>query len=310
MPFLTKSEDNSFGALVWNILYQMRFNSKWNYFNNGFACSDEPKELYGNRLIHIAAQLNAATKAHNPGFICLQECPEDLHEHFVKALKIGELKDYAVSFYHNPTEVCYLITLHDTRRYKIVNELSEEMKKLVLSEGLKSKIAPLVYSEHKTGEIFLVVNVHATFSKEVKNDVLSLYKYARQLGIKNIILLGDFNRDLLLKSDSYSKHDISEALDAEQKLDGVFYAEAVHGASFMAKYDSTDTKEKKQVIETRDGTLSTFKAEAKCLTHINKQVASLSLSKEIATDLCDAPKDLFEMLSKTELDRRTKTLSL
>ncbi len=295
MPFIGKSKNECF--IGWNILCQMKFSSEWKYFNNGFMCPDETQEQYANRLMHIAAKLNAAATTETPAFICLQECPETdaSRTHFAEALKKGELQHYGINFYNNNDDEYYLITLYDARRYTPVDKLSEEMSHVQLSEGLKGRVQPLVYSSNKTGEVFLVINVHANFSKDVKQDVNALYQRAKELGIKNIILLGDFNRDLVLESDDYSKHDISKALDSSHRLAGDLYVSATHGASFCTKYDK-ETEKKGQGLETRDGVISTFPVDTVCMTNANSPDVALSYTREISPHLSSIPDGFLEKL--------------
>jgi len=292
----------------WNILCPMRFNSQWKYFNNGFICPNETSEQYANRLLHIAAKLNLAVANEKPAFICLQKCPEtnESREQFAKALKQGELQHYAINFYNNNNDEYYLTTLHDARLYSIVDKLSEEMTHLALTEGLKGRILPLVYQSTNTGEVFLVVNVHANFSKEVQQDIKILYQATTERGIKDIILLGDFNRDLLLKSDNYSKSDVSDSLDSNQRFAGILHVKATHSASFCTQYNK-ETEKKGQGLETRDGVMSTFPVNVICMTSVNAPDVMLSL--EISPHLATLPEGFLEQLLLKTNASSSKTLS-
>jgi endonuclease/exonuclease/phosphatase family metal-dependent hydrolase len=276
----------------------MKFHPQGEFFNNGFICPNETNEQYHNRLLHIAAKLNVATAREKPAFICLQACPEVLasRDTFVKALKKGELHDYAVNFYNNDDDEYYLMTLHDERQYSVVPQLSNLMAKIALTEGLQGRVLPLVFASHKTGEPWLVVNVHANFSKEVRHDVSALYQGATRLGIMNVVLLGDFNRDLVLESDNYSKHDISQALSEDYYFEDGLRVRATHGASFCTQYKK-DSGQKKQRLETRDGVMSTCKLYVAPMAKINEADLSLSFIKEISSHLATIPDRFLEKLS-------------
>lgn len=306
MPFV--AEGYGVTLLGWNILCQMLFNEQYEIYNNGFICPNESDEHYANRLSHIAAQLNNAAIKEKPDFICLQECPETLEtrDHLISALKQGnELKHYEVSQYNNDNDEYYLMTLYDGRLYNLDQDKSEKLLQATLNEGLKGRISPLVFTKRESSETILVVNVHANFSKEVQADVRDLYQYASELGICRIVLLGDFNRDLVLVSDDYSKHDICQSLDDESRFAGVLYVNAVPRASFCSRYDKM-THQKSQVIETRDGLMSTFPVVVSCLAYVNTPNVALSFTKNISPRLSTIPSGFLEQL---ELEKEVRAVN-
>lgn len=306
MPFLVKSK--GLQLLAWNILCQMKFDKQWKYFNNGFGCHQETLEEYRNRLSHIAAQLGVAAKQQNPSFTCLQECPEtqEFRDAFIAELKQQEsLKDLGIEYFNNDADEYYLITLYDTSNYTLDAALTEQIKAVSLNEGLNTRILPLVFLNNASKETILVVNVHGNFGKEIKKDLLALFDAAKKLNISQIVLLGDFNRDLVLQSDSYSKHDISTSLDDDGRFASTLYVKAVAGSSFMAKYNS-EQDQTTTVLETRDGSISTFPTTVKSLTEINKQNIALASSKNISQRLSIFPE---AVLGSANTEREEKRFS-
>lgn len=311
MPFMVLDENMEMTFISWNILTQMKFDAEMKYFNNGFICYDETDEQYTNRLLHIVAQINDAAKSTKPGFICLQECPATctVQSMFIDALKQGdELQHYGTSFLHSYTDGIYLTTLYDVRSYSYDMDLSQKMNKVRLNEGLKGRVLAEVYCAKATNEKILVVNVHANFTKEIKEDVKALYHHAAQLGLKQVVLLGDYNRDLVLESDNYSKHDIAVSLNGNRQFEESLYVNAVVGASFCTRYNK-ETEQKSQGIETRDGVMSTFKVSVHCMSEYNIPNVALSFTKNISPRLSSVPNGFLEKFELQIDARATLTAS-
>ncbi len=300
MPFLVKSNDLQ--LLGWNMLCQMQFNKQWKYFNNGFECSQETPDEYRNRLSHVAGQLGIAVKQAKLSFICLQECPEtqELRDVFITELKHQDnLKNLGIEYYNNDADEYYLITLYDASNYTLDAALTEQIKAVSLNEGLNTRILPLVFLNNATKETVLVVNVHGNFGKEIKKDLQALFDATKKLNIMQMVLLGDFNRDLVLQSDSYSKHDISTSLDDNGRFADSLYVKAVAGSSFISKYNS-EKDQTNTVLETRDGSISTFPITVESLTEINKQNIALESSKKLSQRLSVFPKEVLASANKEE----------
>jgi hypothetical protein len=294
MPFIVRGRNECLFA--WNILTAMKFHSKWKYYNNGFLCADETRLQYQNRLLHIAAKLNNAAQAENPVFICLQECPEvkELRDDFISALKNGGvLKKYGMDFLNNAANGCYLMTLYDEQRYTIAKDLSDKMQVFALHEGLNGRVLPLVFLSINSDEKILVVNVHADFTNDIQNDIKALYQYAKELDIDNVIFLGDFNRDLVAKSDNYSKQDVAALLDANGRFDNGLFVRANSAASFCAKYDK-ETGQEGQELETRDGAMAAFQIEVISMPEVNRSDIALSFTNQISPNLSTIPQEFLE----------------
>lgn len=296
MPFLVKYKHISF--LSWNMLCQMAFRPEFGYFNNGFICPEEINNIFLNRLFHQATRLRQTARNIKPSFICLHECPEteETREKLAEALKEGELRHYERHFYNNDFGRHYLITLFDTRRFTLDATLTQAVSSLILNEGLKDRILPLVCIEKITNQKWLVVNVHANFVKDVQQDVKDLFRHATELGINEIIFIGDFNRDLLLESDDYSKHDISKAIDDKGLFDGRLHVCALHNGTICTKYKK-ETDEKTQGVETRDGAIATFPMDIICMTEMNAPDKTSLHTKPISRFLTNIPQGFFEKLN-------------
>jgi ankyrin repeat protein len=298
MPFLVKNEKVS--LISWNILTKMRFNATHHAYNNGFLCKAESDDHYSNRLLHIATKLSAAAKQEKPAFICLQECP-DTHS---QAILLDHLSkkiapDYQPIVPRSNSAGYDLITLYDTQHYSLEEKLSDEISHLPLSQGLNGKILPLVFTSHQTKESLLVVNVHANFAQDVLTDVKTIYARALELGINDVILLGDFNRDLLLASDHYSKHDICHAINDSKLLLEKLHVNTTPNASFCAVYNEDN---KSQLLETRDGTISTFPADITVMAATNVPDIALSYHYDIAPQLSFVPKTILAALTSTRVE--------
>src|SRR5579883_649828 len=301
MPFIAKNNDMT--LMSWNILCQMKFNDKWKYFNNGFGCHEESDKFYTNRLSHIISRIGYAAKDEAPAFICLQECPEtdDLRAQFEGEIRQNEmLKNYEISYFNNIEDEYFLTTLYDAHSYTIQRELTEKISSASLEEGLAKRILPLVFLHKKSGAMTLIVNVHANFGKEVKKDVQLLCELAKQLGINHVAFLGDFNRDLVLESDNYSRHDISQALDSEHRFANLLYVNSICASSFIAQYNS-DKNETNVVIETRDGIMSTFPVDVICMTDINTPNPAMTFTKELSPRLNEIPDGFLEHLESAKM---------
>jgi endonuclease/exonuclease/phosphatase family metal-dependent hydrolase len=293
-PFIVKSENET--LFSWNILCQMKFNEKWKYFNNGFICPAEDVNEYRNRLSHIAARLDAMMPEEHPSFICLQECPGTVQDkqHFIETIQQTKtLKNY-LSIQHSNNSVD-LISLYDPQRYAINNELSSKIQSTEFMQGLKDRVLAQVFTSMTTKKTILVVNVHADFGKEVQQDIKSLNQHAGSYNIDQIILLGDFNRDLLLQSDDYSKHDISTALDVNHMFDENLHVGASQSSSFCTKYNK-ETSQKGQGLETRDGALASFPIQITCLPKHNFSSTLLSFNNPISSHLSTIPPGFLEKL--------------
>jgi endonuclease/exonuclease/phosphatase family metal-dependent hydrolase len=297
-PFVACGKNTT--LIGWNILCQMQFNPKWEYFNNGFNCRGESDDLYSHRLSHLVSQIGTAAKIENPDFICLQECPEKeaVIAKFDDEIRGNEtLKKYEIERFS--TDGCSLITLYNTNTFSIEPSLSHHIATVPLHEGLAGRILPLVFLRNDTRKPTLVINVHANFSKTVEQDIKALYARARELGIKQVALLGDFNRDLVLESDDYSQHDVSSQLDKKGYFAKDLQVKATAGASFCSKFNK-ETKEATQRLETRDGILSTFPVEVACMMAINTVVPKLRLHKALSPDLNRIPDGLLEPTEPTK----------
>jgi len=276
----------------------MQFDTEYKYFNNGFNCRSESPDEYSSRLTHLAAKLSLIVEIEKPSFICLQECPEtqDNRDKFARKIKVNEeVSHYKINYMNNDSDEYYLMTLYDERNFSISQDLSAAIAAVPLSEGLVGRILPLVFLNKTQDEATLVVNVHAKFPNDIQSDVKALYQAAIELGIKHVVFLGDFNRDLVQESDNYSKHDIAQALDARGCFAKDLHVNAISGASFCSTYNK-ETEQGGQKIETRDGIMSTFPVEVVCMANVNAAVLSHSLS----SDLRLIPKGFLERLEVRE----------
>lgn len=297
MSYIT--ETNNITLIGWNILNIMVFNEQWKFFNNGFNCANESREHFLNRLSHIALQLGRAVEKNNPDFVCLQECPEtqETRSHFENEMMKNALKDFGVVYSNNDV---YLITLYNKQSYAINAELTEKMGQTTMQDGLAARVLPLVFNTLSSNEPVLIVNVHGKFPKEIKNDVKALHAKASELGITNIILIGDFNRDLIVQSDAYSKHDISSSLDKDGRFDGLLNVNAVSSSSFCSVYNK-ESGAKSQGIETRDGIMSTYPAKIACLVETNSIDLALSFTHPVTSELSSIPNRFLDQLNEGNL---------
>jgi len=295
MPFIVETTQSE-KILCWNIMKQMRYNDKYKFYNNGFNCDNESDELYFARLHHEAAQLADAVKKLNPGRICLQECPEtdESYKQFEDAINQHPILKQHYVIKHLVNNSCNLMTLYDARAYEIHDELTAKITSTTLTEGLQNLIYPLVFRNKATQENTLVVNVHASFVKDIKSDVDVLQQSALSLGIKNVVFLGDFNRDLVLKSDNYSKQDVSSSLDKNQMLANNLYVKAINSGSFCSSFSRNQQKD--QWVETRDGSISTQPITVTSLVEVGMANTALSFTKRISDMLRVMPADFLKML--------------
>lgn len=310
MPFEVIAGETK--LLAWNMLCSMKFNNQEGYFNSGFACdrdNPETNEQYHARISHVAAQLGTAHRTERPSFICLQECPEDeaSHELFI-AQTLKYLPSYAYERFIDSEKDYFLITFYDQAECQLLADLTQEVKAIKLAEGLNDRILPLVFKK-KSDEKLLVVNVHASFGKDVKNDLEILNTWAKERKI-NMVLLGDFNRDLVKKSDDFSNHDISDALnESKQILDGL-HVRAIESSSFISQpvFEKTISGEKARdadnrliinnintLIETRDGCISSQEATVRCLVNLNRPSIYLDAS-QLSGDLTKIPEGFIDFL--------------
>jgi hypothetical protein len=253
IPFF--ASNNGISLFSWNILTQMKFNETYKYFNNGFSCSNESDEQYKNRLLLIANQIYHEHRNKNFNFICLQECPrEKVLSNLFLAKIIDQLINYKAERFSNIEANYHLITLYDSSLYQVEQVLTEMLLETKLNQGLEGRILPLVFRHKQSGKNSCIVNVHANFGREIKNDILALYGKAKKHNIEEIIFLGDFNRDLTSSTDD-SQHDIAIALDSDHRLNNSLYVK-----SLCQSYLTYDLEEKNISYETRDGVISNLES--------------------------------------------------
>tara|TARA_R110002126_G_scaffold272886_1_gene417143 strand:- start:51878 stop:52819 length:942 start_codon:yes stop_codon:yes gene_type:complete len=289
MPFLAESDGMC--VMSWNILCQMKFNSIWEYFNNGFTCRDESDEEYRHRLSHIAAQLSAINEDDRRSVICLQECPEtpELREQLIADItKQPAFSGYRARLFNNTEDEYYLITMYDGNMYHEDEARTNQIQAVVLKQGLVGRILPLVLVNRVSGDMTVVINVHANFSQAITQDIICLEKQIKCLGITNILLIGDFNRDLVSQSDDYSQHDVSLALDASRLFGDTLQVQASNSASFCSTYDRT-TSSCGQRLETRDGVMSSFEVKLVPMYAMNAPKNALSFAHPVSKALSFIP---------------------
>jgi len=294
MPYKLEGEQGV--MLGWNMMKQMRF--KFKFFNNGFNCKEESDEQYFARLEHQAAQLNVAVTKFNPGFICLQECPENeaSYEHFKSAINQQSILKYHYEIKRLVNKQS-LITLYDNRAYEINYELTAQMSNVILTDGMLDAVDPIVFRVRETKENRLAINVHALFSKDIENDVMEIHQAALKLGIKNIVFIGDFNRDMVLKSDADDCHkDISASLNEDHIFKERLHVKALRDTSFCSSFSRNSKTE--QLLETRDGVMSTRPLSVISLPEIGMANTALSFTKKVSDTLRSMPDNFLANIEK------------
>jgi hypothetical protein len=253
IPFF--ASNNRISLFSWNILTQMKFNETYKYFNNGFSCANETDEQYKNRLLLIANQICHEHRNKNFKFICLQECPrEEVLSNLFLTKIIDELINYKAERFSNIEANYHLITIYDISLYQVEQVLTEKLLETKLNQGLESRILPLVFRHKPSGIKSCIVNVHANFGREIKDDILALYGKAKKLDIEEVTFLGDFNRDLTSTTDD-SLHDIAIALDSDYRLNNSLYVKSLYQS-----YLTYDLEKRNISYETRDGVISNFES--------------------------------------------------
>lgn len=287
MPFMIET-NHGMRIISANMMKQMKFSG--HFFNNGFNCADESDEFYTSRLCHQAAQLNIGRKQYTPEFICLQECPEEAEQYsdFIKSIELPYF------FQHMNNQIRNLTTLYDFTQHYLDTYLTEKINLQPLSGGLANCILPLVFRNYLSNETTLVVNVHANFELDIIYDVYALDQCANILGINNTLFVGDFNRDLVLHSDEYSKHDISSALNDRRLLYETLHVHAIPGNTFCSTFARNQTMQ--QQLETRDGVISTEPVSVTNLMELGMANTALSFTKKLSPALKVMPDNFLSCL--------------
>lgn len=307
---LAKSKDLIY--FTWNLLYLMKFNPKYGHFNNGFACKEETSTQYFARLDHIVAQMSQVSSENSLAFLFLQECPKEKTycDYLLKALssnKTFEKYDVKQGYTASSTNITstdkvHLITLYDKEQVTFAEELTKKLLSLLtFSEGFKGRTMPLVFENKKTKKTILTVNVHADFEKEVLNDLKALIKAKEELKIDEIIIFGDFNRNLVAMDEQGSKADISSALDKKQKVFDLEVKAATQDSSWIFKNKNNQQTFVSTVV---DGLISSSSMELICLENNNRPVSILScdtLSSDLTTRTKEMQKLAAEKTSKLTL---------
>lgn len=313
MPFLVEGKNVS--LLCWNILYLIKFNKKYHYFNSGFKCDKDIPETeteYNNRTIHVAAQLGSFCKEKKLPFLCLQECPKasDQRNKFIIEMK-KNCAEYEYVFYRNADNDadshCFLMTFFNANEFELDVELTNQAKALNLKSGLAGQVLLVVFRNKTTNATILVANTHADFDKEMKSDLEIIHNWTKA-NVNDMVLLGDCNRDLVHKSDNYSKHDIQESIDIDYRIFGELYVHAVPESSFITKaiFEMSGNEKIKDgvgnviikdlitLIETRDGCISSFPVVVTEMVDINKPHPHLQ--GDLFKGLTTAPQHFLEKL--------------
>ena len=267
MPFTVQSA--IVRVLSWNILFRMCFHQEREYFNNGFGCSNESESYYQNRLMHIMTHIARAAKRENMPFICLQECPSG--QYFKAQLETLSTNSPYVALRGDRNN---LVTLYDANQYAVDEALTVSAQSTELFGGLKERIIASVFLQKVTKKKILLINVHAKFNKPVVNDIEHFYLKMKALGVDDLLLVGDFNRDLTSASDTHSLHDVSEVLNQQNCLPNSLCAYRFPQSSFIALYERESQKVRIEV-ETRDGAIASFPLELSCMANINQAEDSL-----------------------------------
>ncbi len=310
LPFMAKTSD-SLSLMSWNILLQMRYNKSGGFYNNGFKCDNESMEKYLNRLNHIAANIAIFIKEQYPHFICLQECPftPDETNYFFDLINKNKcIKDnYVIHYTEDVTTGFCLITLYNINSFIFSDNcklLTDHVMGLTLNEGLAARMLALAFEKIESNEINFIINVHAKFDLTINNDIRKLYdeivnfSKKKNLTVNNIVLLGDFNRNLVSKTDSYSKYDISDELGTDNVFMDIFHTNAIFDSSFCVKHNNGKWT---QLIETRDGIMSTCHIdELFYLPSMNFINQKLCITHPISTDLQTIPHHFLERLTETD----------
>lgn len=264
-PLLIKTEYGKH-FFCCNILVQMKYKG---FLNNGFGCNDEQDEHYKARLGEFASRLANWTMYHQPAAICLQEGPVDLCFNFFKNNLFPIHDDY--NFF---TLGKGMIMLVNTSKYSISDELTKKLEISKLTGGLQDKCLGKVLIERTSNKSILVVNVHADFNKPVIQDVCFLNNKAAELNIDEIIIMGDFNRNILQKSDDYSQSDMYKAVENKELA---LFATNIEASSFIRRVKDNHPKDRLPteddldlLIETRDGVLSSVKASIHYESYLHK----------------------------------------
>lgn len=282
-------------SIAWNMLCQMSENVTHKYYNNGFVCKDETPQQYKNRLSYIASHLGSLAKNLKPAFICLQECPEteSSRKEFIAELKKDSLKTYNVEYFNDTDDEYYLMTLYEPQKFELQNQFNEELKSIQLQDGLQKRVLPLVFRNLSNKEIILVVNVHAMFKVTIKKDLEAIISFSQQQKINHILLLGDFNRDLVPKCDinlqnSHTNEDIADFLNNKKLSDYTLFVNSVNASSIY----TSNYQDKKQIIATVDGVISTFPVEIKRLTEVCQHDSTQPFNKLVSHRLSYFPTEL------------------
>lgn len=287
-PLLIKTEHGR-QFFCCNILVQMKYNG---FLNNGFGCNKEQDDHYKARLSEFASRLATWAMYHEPAAICLQEGPVGPGFDIFKNNLFPIYDEY--DFF---TLGKGMIMLVNTSKYSVSDELTKKLDIHKLTGGLQDKCLAMVLIEKTGNKSILVVNVHADFNKPVIQDVCFLHNKVTELNIDEIIIMGDFNRNILQKSDDYSQADMYKAVENKELA---LFATNMEASSFIRRAKDNHPKDilpteddLDLLIETRDGVLSSVKASIQYESYLHS-VREFEKIALLAPELTKIPPGFFE----------------
>lgn len=307
---------NALYILTWNMMNQMSVihlpHRKLTYLNNGVGCAKEELKAYVTRLEIIAERIKKWVSVHqakspnNPIIIALQEGPLNKSEykyfnHFITKLN-SDLKFTSLNKKNNS-----LITFYDSS-YTLSEDLTKSIQQTSLSEGFKDRVLLTVLLHTESQTLVLMVNVHADFKFPVLEDVISIVEKAKALHITEIIMSGDFNRNLTQVENDEAQNDINTGKTILSEC-GIS-ASAIQRASFLTTLKNNAPITTAMVesvylspveIETRDGVLTTGFSELTLMRSMNLVNPSHNQFKQLDNSLERIPHYfLMEQTEKVE----------
>lgn len=238
------------------MMFKMNFNSKFKFYNNGFRCDNETSPQYENRLKLISNMLAQQRIANNVDIFCLQEAPQNKRdeEFFFRELRATIGKKFAIESSKGKVNGHYSLTAYNSNRFEKHNNITQSLSRIAYSGGFLRRVLPIaLIDKNGNKEKHLILNVHANFKEQIKDDLELLLKEASRLGINYATIIGDFNRNLLI--DTKDKQDNCKRVLAAAYKDGKTSGISIRTVKSTCVYFNDSGLE----IQTRDGAIATEK---------------------------------------------------
>lgn len=251
-PFIFENEKTKLLSL--NMMFKMKFISRFNFFNNGFKCRNESAEQYKNRIKAICLMMAQQRTISGIDIFCLQEAPQERNEENYLLRELDEKleKKFNIVSSQGNKNGHYSLTVYNNRRFERDSKLSETISHIRYSGGFDRRVLPVVLID-KTDRRnkHLILNIHANFKKQIKDDLVLLLSTAKQLNIQYVTVIGDFNRNLLIESGD--EQDNCKKVLAEAYRNGEIKGINLCNVRNTCVYFSDSGLE----IQTRDGAIAT-----------------------------------------------------